>query len=151
VLPTDETKFGDLTMRETLAQHRANPACASCHAKFDAFGLVFEGFGPVGEVRAKDLAGRPVQTGATFPDGTSGSGLDGLRAFMRARGQSEFVDNLCRQLLVYSLGRSLQLSDEPLLAEMRSTLPARGYRFDTLVQRIVVSRQFLMKRTTPRS
>ena len=151
VLPTDETKLGDLTMRETLAQHRANPACASCHAKFDSFGLVFEGFGPVGETRTKDLAGRPVQTGATFPDGTSGSALDGLRAFMRARGQSEFVDNLCRQLLVYSLGRSLQLSDEPLLAEMRSALPARGYKFDTLVQRIVVSRQFLMKRTTPRS
>ena len=151
VLPTDETKLGDLTMRETLAQHRANPACASCHAKFDSFGLVFEGFGPVGETRTKDLAGRPVQTGATFPDGTSGSALDGLRAFMRARGQSEFVDNLCRQLLVYALGRSLQLSDEPLLAEMRSALPARGYKFDTLVQRIVVSRQFLMKRTTPRS
>jgi hypothetical protein len=151
VLPTDETKFGDLTMRETLAQHRANPACASCHAKFDAFGLVFEGFGPVGEVRAKDLAGRPVQTDATFPDGTSGSGLDGLRAFMRAQGQREFVDNLCRQLLAYSLGRSLQLSDEPLLAEMRSTLPAHGYTFDALVQRIVVSRQFLMKRTMPRS
>ena len=40
VLPTDETKLGDLTLRETLAQHRANPACASCHAKFDSFGLV---------------------------------------------------------------------------------------------------------------
>ncbi len=148
VLPTDETKLGDLTMRETLAQHRANPACASCHAKFDAFGLVFEGFGPVGETRAKDLAGRPVQTGATFPDGTSGNGLEGLRAFMRARGQGEFVDNLCRQLLAYALGRSLQLSDEPLVAEMRSALSARGYKFDTLVERIVSSRPFLMKRTT---
>jgi hypothetical protein len=148
VLPTDETKLGDLTMRETLAQHRANPACASCHAKFDAFGLVFEGFGPVGETRAKDLAGRPVQTGATFPDGTSGNGLEGLRAFMRARGQGEFVDNLCRQLLAYALGRSLQLSDEPLVADIRSALSARGYKFDTLVERIVSSRPFLMKRTT---
>jgi hypothetical protein len=89
-----------------------------------------------------------VQTGATFPDGTSGNGLEGLRAFMRARGQGEFVDNLCRQLLAYALGRSLQLSDEPLVADIRSALSARGYKFDTLVERIVSSRPFLMKRTT---
>jgi hypothetical protein len=68
---------------------------------------------------------------------------------MRAKGQGEFVDTLCRQLLVYALGRSLQLSDEPLLADMRSTLLSRGYKFETLVQRIVVSRQFLTRRATP--
>jgi len=148
VLPTDETKLGDLTLRETLAQHRANPACSSCHAKFDSFGLAFEGYGPVGEMRDRDLAGRPVETGATFPDGSSGAGLDGLRAFMRARGQGQFVDNLSRELLVYALGRSLLRSDEPLLADMRKHLSSGGYRFGLLVQDIVTSRQFLMKRTT---
>ena len=59
VLPTDETKLGNLTLRETLAQHRANPACASCHAKFDSFGLVFEGYGPVGETRESGSCGTP--------------------------------------------------------------------------------------------
>jgi hypothetical protein len=148
VLPTDETKLGDLTLRETLAQHRANPACSSCHAKFDSFGLAFEGYGPVGETRDLDLAGRRVETGATFPDGSSGSGLDGLRAFMRARGQGQFVDNLCRELLVYALGRSPLRSDEPLLADMRKHLTTGGYKFGLLVQDIVTSRQFLTKRTT---
>jgi hypothetical protein len=148
VLPTDETKLGDLTLRETLAQHRANPACSSCHAKFDSFGLAFEGYGPVGETRDLDLAGRRVETGATFPDGSSGSGLEGLRAFMRARGQSQFVDNLCRELLVYAVGRSPLRSDEPLLADMRKHLTAGGYKFGLLVQDIVTSRQFLTKRTT---
>lgn len=149
VLPTDETKLGNLTLRETLAQHRSNPACASCHAKFDAFGLVFEGYGPVGETRSQDLAGRRVDTGAAFPNGTSGSGLEGLRAFMRARGQGEFVDNVCRKLLVYALGRSLLLSDAPLLGDMRRNLSTQGYTFETLIQKIVTSRQFLTKRTTP--
>jgi hypothetical protein len=151
VLPTDETKLGDLTLRETLAQHRANPACASCHAKFDSFGLAFEGYGPVGETRDLDLAGRRVETGATFPDGSSGSGLEGLRVFMRARGQGQFVDNLCRELLVYALGRSLLRSDEPLLLDMRKHLSTGGYKFGLLVQDIVTSRQFLTKRTTPSS
>ena len=149
VLPTDETKLGDLTLRETLAQHRANPACASCHAKFDAFGLVFEGYGPIGETRSQDLAGRRVDTAAAFPNGMSGSGLEGLRAFMRARGQAEFVDTLCRKLLVYALGRSLLPSDEPLMADMRRNLSTHGYKFETLVLTIVTSRQFLTKRTTP--
>jgi Protein of unknown function (DUF1592)/Protein of unknown function (DUF1588)/Protein of unknown function (DUF1587)/Protein of unknown function (DUF1595)/Protein of unknown function (DUF1585) len=149
VLPTDETKLGDLTLRETLEQHRANPACSSCHAKFDSFGLAFEGYGPVGETRDRDLAGRRVDTVATFPDGSSGSGLEGLRAFMRARGQAEFVDTLCRQLLVYALGRSLLQSDEPLLADMRKDLSSNGYKFGYLVQDIVTSRQFTSKRVTP--
>ncbi len=148
VLPTDETKLGDLTLRETLAQHRANSACASCHAKFDSFGLAFEGYGPVGELRDRDLAGRPVETSVTFPNGTSGSGLEGLRAFMRTRGQAEFIDTLCREFLVYALGRSLLRSDEPLLADMRKDLIAGDYKFGYLVRDIVTSRQFLSKRAT---
>ena len=67
---------------------------------------------------------------------------------MRARGQGQFVDNLSRELLVYALGRSLLRSDEPLLADMRKHLSSGGYRFGLLVQDIVTSRQFLMKRTT---
>jgi hypothetical protein len=146
VLPADETKLGGLTLRETLAQHRDNPACASCHAKFDSFGLAFEGYGPIGETRERDLAGRPVETSATFPNGTAGSGLAGLRAFMRARGQAEFVDNLCRELLVYALGRSLLRSDEPLVVRLRNDLAAGDYKFSHLVRAIVTSRQFLTKR-----
>ena len=66
---------------------------------------------------------------------------------MRARGQGQFVDNLCRELLVYALGRSPLRSDEPLLADMRKHLTAGGYKFGLLVQDIVTSRQFLTKRT----
>ena len=61
------------------------------------------------------------------------------------------MDNLSRKLLVYALGRSLQLSDESLLAEMRKNLSTHGNTFDTLVLNIVNSRQFLTKRTTPTS
>src|SRR5204863_3252428 len=58
-LPADESK-SDLPLREMLAQHRSNQVCASCHARFDVFGLAFEGYGPVGEARTEDLAGRSV-------------------------------------------------------------------------------------------
>jgi hypothetical protein len=68
---------------------------------------------------------------------------------MRSRGQAEFVDNLCRELLVYALGRSLLRSDEPLLAAMRNDLTAGDYAFGHLIQDIVTSRQFLTRRVTP--
>ena len=78
-LPSDESK-SDLPVRDMLAQHRANPVCAACHARFDSFGLAFEGYGPVGDARTKDLAGRPVDTHVTYPGRHPGVGLAGLRS-----------------------------------------------------------------------
>jgi hypothetical protein len=149
VLPTDETKLGDLTLRQTLERHRQDKTCASCHNKFDAMGLVFEGFGPIGEVRTTDLAGRPVETSAVFPDGSEGAGLAGLQAYFRTKVQDEFLDNLCRKLMVFALGRSLIPSDDLVISSMRQKLSASGYRFDTIVEAIVTSRQFLDKRISP--
>jgi len=141
-LPNDEAKV-DLPLRELLARHRAEPSCAKCHDRFDAFGLVFEGYGPVGERRTNDLGGRPVETKAPFPGGGEGTGLDGLRTYIREHRQADFVDNLCRKLLSYALGRSLLPSDDPLIVEMRAKLATDGYRFNILVEKIVTSPQFL--------
>src|SRR5438445_10377594 len=102
-LPNDESKLGELTLREVLARHRADKNCAACHARFDSIGLAFEGYGPIGERRTKDLGGRPVDTVATFPGGGDGAGLDGLLVYLKERRQDEFVDNLCRKLLAFAL------------------------------------------------
>jgi len=145
-LPKDEAKL-DLPLREILVKHRENPACSSCHARFDGFGLTFEGYGPVGETRTKDLAGRPVDTTAPFPGGSQGTGLAGLQSYIRTNREKDFVDNLCRKMLVYALGRSLMLSDEPLIQRMNAKLAAGGYRIGILVESIATSPQFLKKRT----
>ena len=148
VLPTDEKKLGDLTLAQALARHHTDPNCAGCHVKFDSFGLVFEGYGPVGERRAKDLAGRPVQINATFPDGTEETGLAGLRDYVHTKVQGEFVDNLCRKLAAYALGRTLRLSDDLLIGDMKARLASHQYRFGALVECLVTSPQFLNKRVT---
>ena len=145
-LPPDEAKLGELTLPQLLARHRADKSCAACHRRFDSIGLVFENFGPVGELRAKDLGGRPVQTAATFPDGRERNRLEGLREYLRNYRQEDYVDNLCRKLLSYALGRSLLLSDEKALRAMRAGLAADGYRFGSLVEAIVTSPQFRNKR-----
>lgn len=141
-LPEDESKLGDLTLREALARHRADSACAPCHERIDSFGLVFEGYGPVGELRETDLGGRAIDSSAVFPDGSQGRGLDGLRQYVRRQRQDDFLDNLCHKLLAYGLGRTLQLSDESLVRTMRSRLESNDYRFGVLVETLVTSPAF---------
>ena len=144
-LPSDEATL-DAPLRNVLASHRSNPACAACHARFDAFGLTLENYGPVGELRTSDLAGRPVDTQAVFPGGTEGMGLTGLQAYIRANREKDFLDNLARKLLVYALGRSPRLSDEPLIERMNARLAVNGYRISALIDAVVTSPQFLNRR-----
>jgi hypothetical protein len=144
-LPKDEAKT-DAPLRDVLAQHRANPLCAGCHARFDVFGLAMEGYGPVGEARTKDLAGRAIDASATFPGGFQGSGFRGVQAYIKQNRQQDFLENISRKLLSYSLSRSLQLSDDPLVAQMKTRMSATGYQFGSLVETIVTSPQFLNRR-----
>jgi hypothetical protein len=145
-LPRDERTLGNLTLPQVLARHRENKTCAACHARFDAFGLAFEGYGPIGERRTVDLGGRPVDAHAAFPDGSEGLGLDGLREHLRTRRQDDFLDNLCRKLMSYALGRGLIPSDEATLQQLRARLAAGQHRFGLLVEGIVTSPQFLTRR-----
>jgi hypothetical protein len=144
-LPSDESKT-DLPIRAMLEQHHKNPFCAGCHQRFDSFGLVFEGYGPVGNARTKDLAGRPVDASATFPGGVDATGVSGLQDYIRAHRQDRYVENLSRKLMAYALNRSLQLSDESLVDKVKTSLASDGYRFRAMVETIVTSPQFLNKR-----
>ncbi|MGO9464585.1 MAG: DUF1592 domain-containing protein [Isosphaeraceae bacterium] len=146
VLPKDEAATGEFTLPQLLARHRAHESCAACHRRFDSIGLAFEGYGPIGERRQRDLGGRPVLARATFPDGSEGSGLDGLRRYLDERRREEFVANFCRKLFAYSLGRTLLPSDEPTIETMRGRLASAGYRFGAVCESIVSSPQFLNKR-----
>jgi hypothetical protein len=144
-LPKDEAALGDLTLPQVLAKHREDRACAGCHNRFDSVGLVFEGYGPIGERRTLDLGGKPVQTAGKFPDGRDRDGLEGLREYLQSQRQAEFSGNLCKKLLSYALSRSLLPSDRGTLEAMR----AKGDRFEGLVEVIVTSPQFLNKRASP--
>jgi hypothetical protein len=147
-LPSDEGKLGELTLREVLARHRVDKSCAGCHARFDGLGLVFEGYGPIGEQRIRDLGGRLIDTHATFPGGSEGAGIDGLRRYLNEYRQQEFIDNFCRKLLAFALGRTLLLSDDVTIDTMRANLAANDDRFSTLVETIVASPQFLTRRVS---
>ena len=65
-------------MREQVAQHRASPACASCHNLMDPVGFALENFDAVGRWRSED-EGMPVDASGKLPDGTAFSGASELQ------------------------------------------------------------------------
>ena len=141
-LPADETATDGLTVRQLVARHTSDSQCASCHQRIDPFGFALEGFDAIGRRRDRDLAGRPIDTQTKLPDGSEVDGLSGLRDYLLETRRDAFLGQFCRKLLGYALGREVQLSDEPLLAEMQQRLARNHYRFSVAVEMVVQSRQF---------
>ncbi len=140
-LPEDEATE-TLTVRQLVEKHSSDPRCASCHQRIDGFGFALEGYDAIGRVRTKDLADRPIDARSQVFDGTAVNGASGLREYLLTKKRDVVVQQFCRKLLGYALGRSVILSDKPLLAEMQNALRANDYRISVAVDAIVRSRQF---------
>ncbi|MDQ3624315.1 MAG: DUF1588 domain-containing protein, partial [Verrucomicrobiota bacterium] len=140
-LPADEAAES-LTVRQLTEKHSADPRCAGCHERIDPFGFALESFDAIGRRRERDLGGRPIDTRAKLMDGTPIEGVEGLRDYLLTKRRDAFLRQFCRKLLGYALGRGVQLSDEPLLAEMREQLKLQDHRIGAAIETIVQSRQF---------
>ncbi len=138
-----------LTERALIEQHSSVAACAKCHARIDPYGFALENFDAIGRFRVEDSNGHPIIATTTLTDGTKIEGLKGLQDHLLTTRRDEFVRQFCRKLLGYSLGRSVQLSDEPLLDTMLQRLEKNEYRFPVAVDTIVTSDQFRMIRAKP--
>ena len=121
----------DLTERQLIERHSRDENCIGCHKRIDPFGFALEGFDAIGRAR-------PADTRTVLPDGTDVDGLAELRAYLLSQRRDDFTRQFCRKLLGYALGRSVRLSDKPLIEQMLQS----DLRFGTLVEHIVQSRQF---------
>ena len=142
VPPLPDTVPAGLTERQLIERHSLDEACIKCHARIDPFGFALENFDAIGRFRQKDAGGLMIDTRTTLPDGTPIEGLAGLRDYLVKTRRDAFLRQFCRKLLGYSLGRGIQLSDEPLLSEMQQRLAKNDYRFSVTVESILESLQF---------
>lgn len=141
-LPADEAGLEGLTVRQLVEKHSSDPKCAVCHQRIDAMGFALETFDAIGRRRDKDLGDRPINTRVRTMDGQEFDGIDGLRQYLLTVRREAFVRQFCRKLLGYALGREVQLSDEPLLAEMQAALGQNDYHVLSALELIIRSRQF---------
>ena len=135
-----------LTVRQMMAKHRANPQCASCHAVMEPLGFALENFDATGAWRDKDrYAGTAIDSAGELPDGTSLKGPDDLRNAL-LRHPDQFVQSFVEGIMTYSMGRGREHYDMPTVRKIVHGSAARDYRFSTIVQAVVKSDQFKMRR-----
>jgi len=149
-VPTlDEKDIGTtkaLTVREMMAKHRSNPTCSSCHAVMDPLGFALENFDATGMWRDRDrFAGTVIDSAGELPDGTAIKGPDDLRKALLRR-PDQFVQTFTERLLMYATGKKTEYYDMPTVRRIVRGSAASNYKFSTIVQAIVGSDQFKMRR-----
>jgi mono/diheme cytochrome c family protein len=134
------------TVREMIERHRASPTCAACHAVMDPLGLALENFDATGRWRVRDrYAGETIDASGVLPDGTRVDGPDDLREALLRRPE-QFVQTFTEGLLTYATGRTLEPYDMPTVRRIVRDAAGDDYRFSALVQAVVRSDQFRMRR-----
>jgi hypothetical protein len=141
---TGSVKDGhELTGRERIEAHRADPRCASCHSAIDPLGLALENYDVTGVWRIND-GGARIDSHATLYDGTAASGPGDLRALL-VRYQDAFIATFTERLMSYALGRPVEYYDMPTIRDIDRDAAADGNKFSAFVLGIVESPAFLMK------
>ena len=134
------------SVRERLERHRANPACAGCHAPMDPLGFALENFDAIGLWRATSEAGQPIDASATMPSGEAFEGPAGLRRVLLSRGD-DFAATVTEKLLAYALGRGLEHTDRPAVRRILRDAADDDYTWSSIVLGIVESTPFQWRRS----
>jgi mono/diheme cytochrome c family protein len=139
-----------LSLRERMAQHRANPVCASCHAQMDPLGFALENFDATGQWRSME-GFQPIDVSAALPNGATFDGPVGLRRYLLGR-PNQIVTGVAEKLLIYALGRGVEYYDAPAIRKVTRDAAADHYSFGSLIAGIVRSAPFQMRaRVSPPS
>ena len=136
------------SVRERMEKHRSNPVCASCHAQMDPLGFALENFDAVGRWRTTDEGNTRIDASGMLPDGTTFDGPGELRQVLAGR-RDEFARTVIEKMLVYALGRGLEYYDMPTVRRIQRDAAAGDYRWSSLIQSIVQSTPFQMRRSEP--
>lgn len=140
-LSTEGSKSEEqLSLRDAMIRHRANPACANCHARMDPIGFAMENFDAIGQYRDND-AGKPIDVSSKLTDGTVVDGLAGVKA-MLLKDPDRFAGAVAEKLLMYGIGRNVQYFDRPALRRIIADAAKDKYKFATLVLGVTQSVPF---------
>lgn len=143
-LPATGAEGRPATLRERMAQHLSDPACAACHQRLDPLGLAFENYDAVGAWRTRDGDG-DVDPSGVLPDGRKFATPKQLRALLRA--DPAFPRGFATHLLTYALGRATTPADAPHLDAIVARATRAGHRFSAYVEAVVESVPFRSLRT----
>ncbi len=141
----DNTVDGSLSVRQRVAEHRSNAACAGCHNLMDPLGLSLEKFDAVGRRRAAE-GGAPIDASGGLPDGSTFADVHGLESALLRRPEL-FVGTFVEKLLTYSLGRGVEYYDAPATRAIVRRAKAQHFRMSSIILGVVQSQPFQMRKS----
>ena len=133
---------GPLTgsLRDRMIQHRADPACATCHKSMDPLGFGLENFNAIGQWRTQD-SGETIDASGVLPNGGKFNGPAELKAYLLTR-KDQFNRAFAEKMLTFALGRGMTSGDRCNVDKIAAGVKANGYRFSSLVDAVVLSTPF---------
>lgn len=134
------------SLRERLAQHRANAVCASCHSRIDPLGFALENYDVIGRWRTEE-AGRPIDNSGELPDGSKFAGPAELKQVLLNK-KDLVMRNLTNKMLGYALGRGLTLQDSCTVDTIVAEVEKSGYSAHALIHAVVMSTPFRFQAST---
>lgn len=145
----DPDVSGATTIRDRLAKHRADAACAECHRKIDPLGFSLETFDPVGRWRSSyprpknSKAPAPkIDTTGEFPSGETYTDFASFKKVIQETREDHFTRHLIRQVLSYSTGRLMELNDDLVIDDLQVSVKKQGLGLRTLLVECLMSEIF---------
>ena len=146
--PLEETNRENLTLKQQIALHRKAAACARCHDHIDPWGIAFEQFNALGQLKGHgNSTDQSVKFDAstTLPDGTEIKGMRALQDHLIEARSEEFAEAVVRRISEYALGRKLDFSDEDTVVKLSRRLIENDFRPSSLLEDVVMSKSFRSK------
>lgn len=139
-----DPEIAKLTLKQRIENHRDHPACMSCHAKIDPWGIAFENFDAVGRFRTT-VQGKPVDSVGVLFNKQTLDGANGLKRFLLQHRQDQFVRALVYKLTTFALGRPLTFGDRSAIDEITAQTRMQGDGLATMITLIATSKLFQSK------
>jgi len=133
-----------MTLKERIADHRSNPACYSCHARIDPWGIAFENYDAFGSYRTK-VNDKPVDASALLFNKQPLEGMHGLKRYLLKERQDQFARAMVRKMTTYALGRPLTFTDHAGVEDLTLMFRKEGDRLADLIYLITKSTIFHSK------
>lgn len=130
----------DLTLRQRLEMHRNAPACRSCHARIDPWGVALEEYDAGGRLKTAK-----IDAHSTLPDGTPVAGMSSLKQYLAGQRMDQVAYSVLKHLTTYAAGRSLSYAELDSLRRDSAGLKPAGYRLQDMIRYVAASPMFLEK------
>lgn len=134
----------EMTLKERIADHRNKPACISCHARIDPWGIAFENYDALGAWRTS-IKNKPVDATSMLFNKQELAGVEGLKRHLLADRQDQFARAMVHKMLAYALGRPLTFADHADVDELTTQVRKQGDGLRDLIHLVVSSNLFNSK------